>query len=397
MLKGMLLTVLFLGTCEATIPWDYTGFSRFPSFYFGADQSGPQSHTELEFVARFALSGWGWQQSYNANRGHHGESAGMNAARCLRSVSPTCNDTHDNCTSPDALFVYRQSENLFTYYDLMEAVANNSDFYSASVLHDPVTNKVCGGGGLLAFNNQTFTNYWSNVVGGEIVAEKKLGVNAVFFDGFDKLYAGDTLTTQGCPNYDSDKIASELRNKVNATKAFLETLKDGNSVAIISTYNFFENKSDNYDFIAEDKQKNVGSMNNISEEVYAEAWAGLPWVRFYEVWMGHGPEQDTAILENAIEETRLGIPFIARTATGMCHTLVYPAAAFLIAQGSHCYWGASSGWLDSNIDWHGEYSWDLGAPKAPPKRQTYYLWTREFEKGNVTVDVKNARGYISAQ
>ena len=38
-------------------PWQYSGFARFPSFYFGATESGPQSSAELAYVRRNALAG----------------------------------------------------------------------------------------------------------------------------------------------------------------------------------------------------------------------------------------------------------------------------------------------------------------------------------------------------
>ena len=97
-------------TTASTLPFNYTGYNRFPSFYFGASP-GPQSSTELDLVRRFALTGWGWQQGYQANNGHLGELAGSSAASALRAIAPV-----GSINSPDFTFVYRQSESLFTYY-----------------------------------------------------------------------------------------------------------------------------------------------------------------------------------------------------------------------------------------------------------------------------------------
>ena len=122
--------------------------------------------------------------------------------------------------------------------------------------------------------------------------------------------------------------------------------------------------------------------------------------------MGHGPEQDAAQLKNAIIETSRGIPFIARAYFKTPHyntgvatapggrqrpprpSLIYPACAFLIAQGPYCYFGASSGWTDAGWQWHGEYDWVVGTPVAPATQDSAYTWSRGFAHANVTIDVK---------
>ena len=86
------------------------------------------------------------------------------------------------------VFVYRQSESIFTYYELMQTVMNNATLKAAAELHDPLNaSLLCGGGGVMAFGDDVYASYWANVVGGEIGSER--GVNAVFFDGYDKLCA----------------------------------------------------------------------------------------------------------------------------------------------------------------------------------------------------------------
>ena len=69
---------------SAAVPaFPYSGFQRFPAFYFGGDERGDQAGTELAFVARHALAGWGWQQGF-ARTKHHGEKEGGRAAQALR-------------------------------------------------------------------------------------------------------------------------------------------------------------------------------------------------------------------------------------------------------------------------------------------------------------------------
>ena len=128
---------------------------------------------------------------------------------------------------------------------------------------------------------------------------------------------------------------------------------------------------------------------------YAKALAGKSWMRFQEAWMGHGPEQDTAQIENAVLESAVGIPFVARTDPAKHSSLIYPACAFLIAQGPYCYFGASTGWTDQNWAWHGEYDWRLGRPLSVAVRASQWGWARRFEHGNVSVDVKASRCRLS--
>ena len=139
-------------------------------------------------------------------------------------------------------------------------------------------------------------------------------------------------------------------------------------------------------------------MNGVTESDYAKALAGKAWMRFYELWMGHGAAADAAQLANAVRETALGIPFVVRSdprrlqnSSSLTYPLTYPVCAFLIAQGPYCYFGASTGWLDPDWVWHAVYEWKVGAPIAAAIRRSEYVWTREFAAANITVDTKAAR------
>jgi len=368
--------------------WNYSGFLRFPSFYFGANPAGPQSPEELAYVRRNALVGWGWQQGFNANGGKHGEAEGASAATALRKGAP-----RGSAGAPDALFVYRQSENLFTYYDDMAFVASDATLLAAATLHDPVSGRACGSGGLLAFSNETFVQYWAEVVGGNISA-REVDVDGVFLDGFDKLYAGNTLSEQGCPGFTPALTAAALLAKVNATAVQARVLNAARKVPIISTYNFFKQAAVDLP----ESELALGplfNMNGVYEDDYVAGLEGLQWMRFYEVWLGHGAAQDAVMISNAILEAQHGVPFIARTETGSVHTLEYPAIGFLIAQSEGSYWGASSGWLDPNWKWVGIDDWDVGAPVAPAQRTGTYTWERAFAKANATIDVHAGRASLT--
>ena len=357
--------------------WNYSGFSRFPSFYFGADQAGPQPPAQVALVARFALAGWGWQQGFS--RGH-GEEQGREAAEAVRRLAPA-----GAPAAPDALFVYRQSESLFTYYDAFANVTHSPSLLAAAQLADPASGRLCGGGGLLAFGNATFSRYWVGAVGGELAAEAPL-VAAAFYDGFDKLYAGGTLGAEGCSGFTPAATAAELRAKVAATAAQAALLNAAGSLPLLSTYNFLQAAALGLE--AGGAAAPLRAMNGVYEDEYIAALSGVAWMRFYEVWLGHGAAQDALMIANAILEGAAGVPFVARSDPKTMHSLEYGALGFLIAQGQHCYWGASSGWLDADWPWRGILDWKVGAPLGSASRTGSFAWTRRFEHANVTVDTK---------
>jgi hypothetical protein len=134
----------------------------------------------------------------------------------------------------------------------------------------------------------------------------------------------------------------------------------------------------------------TGALGRLRAEIESgglSALAGTAWIRFQEVWLGHGAAQDAAQVSNAILEVAAGVPFIARSAVPKHGSLVYHAAGFLVAQGAHCYWGASAGWLDADWAWRGEYDWNVGEPAAPATRAGAYAWHRVFARANVSIDV----------
>jgi hypothetical protein len=147
--------------------------------------------------------------------------------------------------------------------------------------------------------------------------------------------------------------------QVAATARLTDVLNSHNTTPILSTYNYLEAAN----------PTQLGNMNGVYEDAYAAALKvincavhvlvcapvgvcflvnvrafskarhahvfrlqGKSWMRFYEVWLGHGADQDAAQVANAVLETAAGIPFVVRADPAHIHTLEYPACAFLIAQ-----------------------------------------------------------------
>jgi hypothetical protein len=51
-----------VGPATRPLGFQYTGFDRFPAFYFGSRPEGLQTEPQLAAMARFSLVGWGWEQ-----------------------------------------------------------------------------------------------------------------------------------------------------------------------------------------------------------------------------------------------------------------------------------------------------------------------------------------------
>jgi hypothetical protein len=58
----------------------------------------------------------------------------------------------------------------------------------------------------------------------------------------------------------------------------------------------------------------------------------------------------------------------------------YPAIGFLIVQSSHSYWGASSGWVDSDWQWRGIFDWKPGPPLGAATQTSEYASNKKQKR-----------------
>ena len=122
---------------------------------------------------------------------------------------------------------------------------------------------------------------------------------------------------------------------------------------------------------------------------------GGVYFRYYESWMGFGetdPDCWANWLQNALWETSEGLPFTVRWDMGMFNGsdawLEFGMASFLMAQGDHCYFGASTNWYDLDWSYHPQYDWKVGSPLESAVRGGQYRWSRRFEHCTVSVDLE---------
>eukprot|EP01052_Picozoa_sp_SAG31_P032980 SAG31_NODE_3673_length_3999_cov_2.498974_1_plen_181_part_00 len=109
-------------------PWQYNGWASFPSFFFGANQTGPEPPAELALIAKHQFAGWGWQQDVDvtpaSDDGHFysEETASAQAATRLASYV----EFSGAAKKTQGIFVYRHSQMALSWYTIQRAAYNNS-------------------------------------------------------------------------------------------------------------------------------------------------------------------------------------------------------------------------------------------------------------------------------
>lgn len=118
-------------------------FSRFPSLWFGANDTQVDSAATLAVAARHALAGIGWQQGSAASNFTHMESQVWAAARALAALPP-------GAAGPTPVFTYRNMQACWDAFDVQAAFmrdgANGGAFW-----RDPASGARCASGS--AFNH----------------------------------------------------------------------------------------------------------------------------------------------------------------------------------------------------------------------------------------------------
>ena len=200
------------------LPFPYTGFDRFPAFYFGSRPEGLQGEGQLAVMARHSLVGWGWEQGlgphcescngykptapldalhYCSSEQRLSESA--TRFRAYLQWGPPSRNVTTPPTDPAAtkpIFVYRNFIIALHFYSIQRASYSRPELF----LRDSKGN-VC----LHSRNGSPFWNFSSpdarRFFLEEMVTQAAMesGSNLVFFDGWDGSYmlSNDSSTYHG--------------------------------------------------------------------------------------------------------------------------------------------------------------------------------------------------------
>ena len=186
--------------------WPYDGFERFPTLWFGANVSGLDNMTQLSFVSKHSLAGYGWQQGVNRTNYRHGEMSLAQAALHLSDFVSTHRGVGNE--TPTMTFVYRHFQMSWAIFDITLAANDNSNNDDMFLKSNDNTGSRCGQvdaehnttSPLLVYlplNQSRAQSFWVNQVVAEVALES--GVNACFFDETVSHVARDSLyTTRIC-------------------------------------------------------------------------------------------------------------------------------------------------------------------------------------------------------
>ena len=124
---------------------------------------------------------------------------------------------------------------------------------------------------------------------------------------------------------------------------------------------------------------------------------------------------DTAMLANAIEEQKRGIPTVIHQWWSMDHdpcrlspqpitrpgallgdqSLIFGIAMYLIAQGPGSLFGLSAYWYDEYFCWQPHFDVDYGIPKGDAVRETPdgRIWNRAYTLCDVRIDMTASQNF----
>jgi len=374
-----------------------------PWLYFGANETGLTDNAiYTALAANSSLSGYGWQNNAAPSAYRHGEANLLAAARALSAAAPGL-----------PVFVYRNFQINFDLFDVQRA--NDADPSRGMFLRDhdnaegaAECRQAAPGGGtvpLFAFVNKSAGEFWVDKVIAEVAAEG--AVSALFMDECDWSACGYNFKPTGCSNISDEFRLRDLTAKLPAIRATADALNAANKWPIFSSKNLL-------DAAWAGLPASATRPCVAPHDAFAAALAGAFYARFYEFFMGQGPDLDAATIQNAILEGAAGVGLVARTqadAAAQCAatctagyagkaSLSYALAAFLVARTSpYSYFGVSAGWYSPCWCWHAEFdaASSCGAPVAAAVRASPYAWTREYENCVVKVNTSAMTGSFGAQ
>lgn len=397
MLLGVLLTSTLAAASGLANPaWRYRGFVTFPALFFGAQNGTNTTFTPLEppgnlnLITKHQLAGFGWQHAIGR----------MEEEDSLHQVAKQTKAFARAKGRNVATFVYRDAQGVDKEY-VNDATILNDTTKDEWFLQQNGT--ICTRQGQfphsrqLNFSVEAVRDWFIDVVVAEVAAEDE--VDVVFFDETDWTfhhYPWQQFTN--CPAFDPFPTAAHWTQYRDAKAEVL-----GRTVAALNAAGKVPLFSCSGGTTANTAAKCPNQAGHWPEEDYVHRVRSLSnrgvYFRFYESFMGFGcTDRDCWAnwMQNALWETAQGLPFTIRWDMGMFggsdDWLEFGMAAFLMAQGPYCYFGAASNWYDENWTWHRQYDWAVGAPLGPAVRESKYQWSRQFANCSVSVDLTSAKG-----
>ncbi|CAK9058731.1 unnamed protein product [Durusdinium trenchii] len=352
-------------------PWPYKGFTSFPAFYFGANESG---ECFLAALCGATSSGWLGVAAEFPQCGPRQVSLAQMATRMATYIEVTPKTPEKRL---QAKFVYRHLE-IAEWYFMTSAAAYHDPSNADLFLHDR-EGRLCwdsfgNTGPYWNFSNPRVSDWILNEVASEIGREAN--VQAVFFDETDYLYCGGTAGNCSADVHTGEEGLAQYRAKLQLLRSLSLTLNRKKVWPIYSSYNGYSDLPWRKCLMPFDEYFNV--LQDVG------------WIRFYEFGIGatspSAAWDSQATLAQAMRESELGLPVMVR-ATPQANAksgASLPLGLFLLVQNDYWYLGISTGWLSENWQWWPEYDKLYGSPLGQPELKSDG-WHRRFQKCHVFV------------
>lgn len=399
-------------------PWQWNGYTKFPSLYFAAEPEGNFSSSQMEKISKHSLAIIEFRMGQFVEEFTTGLWAGGDLAGLMEQQVIQFKTAYPN--GPPML-VYRSGMWAGSMYEKQWQSLQNQDFFIQNDRH-------CAGfisyprdvdeSGFITdlkycrwdFRKCAAREEYKSLIGFAALEN----TDGVFFDNVQSV-ACDESNNYSSMTYESRKSFMNAQLEMYA-ESFSE-LVNNNKYPILSSTNGFTSIG-----------AQVPWENDCpeSEEAILAALDGIPFARNNEFWMWNLGETAAKQIRNSLEETRNGIPIIvhmpyfpnhggclegcikldgsSKTFTKSAF-LEFGIAAFLVSMGEGSYFGFSDMQNDPELGGWGDISWEyepqydtvvtgspIGAVQISNNGMTF---TRTFENGTVWVNCADGTYGIS--
>ena len=393
-------------------PWTWNGYQAFPSLYFAADPGGAFDAAQMQKISQFSLAILEFRMGQFLEEKTTGLWAGGDLAGFMDQQVADFKAAH-----PDGppMLVYRSGMWAGSMYEQQWAALQDQSLFLEDdrdcdgFISYPMDIDESGFETDLQYCRWDFRKPEARAVYSDLIDLAALEhSDGVFFDNAQSVacdYAGQLSYMTAAERLTFMEAQHDLY-----AQAF-SALVDAGKYPILSTTNGFASTG-----------AQVPWENDcpLTEEATLQALDGIPFARNNEFWMWNLGKIAAKQIENSIQETQQGVPFIVHMpyfpnqggcldgcvkldGSGKSFTqsefIEFGMAAFLVAMGPGCYFGFSDmqndpelgGWGDVSWDYHTQYDTIVTGPPVGEVVQSNggMTFTRQFENGTVWINVAN--------
>jgi hypothetical protein len=391
-------------------PWDWNGYSKFPSLYFAAEPDGPFTEIQLTKIRRFELA----IVEFRAGQFMEETTTGLWAGGDLDGfMDEQARRIQENGGPPT--LVYRNAMWAGSMYEFQRELLEQQHLflqdarqcegfidYPLDVGEDGITTGLdyCRWDFRKAETREAFKDVVQKAISGS--------GRGVFFDNTHSV-ACDREGELSQMTYNERRSFLDAQNSMYAE--VFDLITEQNKYPILSTTMGFQ------DYGAQVPWEDDCPR---SQENLASNLEGIPFARNNEFWMWNLGELAARQILNTMEEARRGIPTIVHMPyfpeDGGClegcyspdneriyfneeQFLEFGMAAFLVSMGPGSYFGYSNmqaepeggGWFDESWQYYEQYDttvtgMPIGEASVSNNGMTF---TRKFENGEVWINVAN--------